>query len=561
MKRLSLPLSELKPRYSVVVIGSGYGAGVAASRLSRAGQSVCVLERGKEFVDGEFPDTLEESKREVQFDTPTARLGSVKGLYDFRINKDVDVLIGCGLGGTSLINANVSLIPEPRVFASPFWPAGIREHVDTLLAQGFERARAMLQPTPYPGSLPGFPKMPALEVSAKALGRPYEPAPLNVAFEDRVNPAGVPQKACILCGDCVSGCNHGSKNTVHLTYIMDAYNHGAEIFTEITVRSLERRLERRNDHWVVHYQPTGQREERQVFADMVILGAGSLGSTEILLRSAERGLPLSARVGQRFSANGDFLGFAYNNETEIRGVGFGDRLDRQAVGPTISGIIRYPAGQAVDEEFLIEEGAIPGLLAQLLPAGFATAAATVGQNTVSWLSFARRHAQKERIALSLVEGARKGAMNNTQTFLVIGHDNAEGVMRLLDDRVRIHWPGAGKQQIYKKVQSALYKATAAHGGIYVKEPTWTEVLCQHLITVHPLGGCAMAETAEAGVVNHKNQVFKSAQGSDVYEDLYVTCGAAIPTSVGVNPLFTISAVAERAMSLLLADRGLTENIS
>src|SRR5437762_11983568 len=106
MARLSSPIDTIKAHYSVVVIGSGYGGGIAASRLARAGQSVCVLERGKEFQPGEYPDTDVEFLSEIQAHLPDGRtIGSRLGLYDLRVNPELNALVGCGLGGTSLINA------------------------------------------------------------------------------------------------------------------------------------------------------------------------------------------------------------------------------------------------------------------------------------------------------------------------------------------------------------------------------------------------------------------------------------------------------------------------
>ena len=115
MPRLSSLIEDLKTHYPVVIIGSGYGGAITASRLARAGQQVCVLERGREFQPGEYPDTLPEILAEAQVDTPNAFLGSRTGLYDMRVNDDINVFCGCGLGGTSLVNANVSLPAEPRV--------------------------------------------------------------------------------------------------------------------------------------------------------------------------------------------------------------------------------------------------------------------------------------------------------------------------------------------------------------------------------------------------------------------------------------------------------------
>ncbi len=118
-QRLSSPLSAIKPAYDVVVVGSGYGGGVAASRLARAGQSVCVIEKGKEFATGEFPSRLPELRRELQLNGGKMRSGSRTGLFDFRLGADIHVLVGCGLGGGSLINAGVALEPDARVFADP----------------------------------------------------------------------------------------------------------------------------------------------------------------------------------------------------------------------------------------------------------------------------------------------------------------------------------------------------------------------------------------------------------------------------------------------------------
>ena len=114
MPRLSNPISELKPHYEIVVVDSGYGGGITASRLARAGRQVCVIERGREFQPGEYPDTELETLRELQADTTRAHIGSRTGLYDFRVNQHINVFLGCGLGGRSLVNANVSLPPEPR---------------------------------------------------------------------------------------------------------------------------------------------------------------------------------------------------------------------------------------------------------------------------------------------------------------------------------------------------------------------------------------------------------------------------------------------------------------
>jgi cholesterol oxidase len=559
MARLSSPLNQIKNHYEIIVVGSGYGGGIAASRLSRAGRQVCLLERGKEFQPGEYPDTELEAFQEMQADFPGGHVGSRNSLYDFRVNEEINVFLGCGLGGTSLVNANVVLRAEPRVFDDPRWPQEVRADLSTLVEEGYRRAVEMLKPTPLPVSIE-LPKLSALERSARALNENFYRPPINVTFEEPpggINHVGVEQHACKLCGDCVTGCNYHAKNTVLMNYLPDAVNHGAEIYTQVSVR----RLERRDDRWVVHYQPVEVGRERFdtpemfVTADIVVLSAGTLGSTEILLRSKADGLPLSDRLGHGFTGNGDVLAFGYNNDQEVNGVGFGQQPPdgREAVGPTITGIIDAREKSNLDSGMVIEEGAVPGALAATLPAGLAACAAAVGVDTDSGLvDFVQ---EKRRELDSLVRGAYHGAAHNTQTYLIMAHDDSDGRMFLEDDRLRIEWPGVGAKPIFDEANGKLKDATRALGGTYIKNPIWSRAFKKDLITVHPLGGCAMAANAEQGVVNHKGQVFASAQGSDAYEGLYVSDGAVMPRSLGVNPLLTISALAERCCALIAQDRG------
>jgi cholesterol oxidase len=562
MVRLSSPIENIKNHYTVVVIGSGYGGAIAASRLSRAGQQVCVLERGKEFKPGEYPNNPKEALAEMQLDLPGGKhVGSRTGLYDFHIDKDINVFVGCGLGGTSLVNANVSLRAEPRVFTDPRWPKGLRDDLDTLLIEGYRRAEEMLKPTPYPENLPQLRKLQALEKSSKYLNEKFYRPPINVTFEDKVNHVGVEQKACNLCGDCVSGCNHQAKNTVLMNYLPDAKNHGAEIYTQVSVRYLEGE----GDRWLVHYQLQNAGQEKFdaptmfVSADIVILAAGTLGSTEILLRSQAAGLSLSEKVGHNFTGNGDVLAFGYNTEQTINGVGFGERLpgQQEPVGPCITGIIDMREQPVLDNGMVIEEGSIPGALAPILPQSFAAAAKILGKDTDCGIG--DRIKEKFREAQSLAQGAYTGAVRNTQTYLVMTHDDAAGRMYLESDRLKIEWQNVGKQPIFQRVNDRLEEATRPLGGTQIPNPIWTNVFGHDLITVHPLGGCIMAEDAEHGVVNHKGQVFSSQHGTDVYENLYVADGSVITRTLGVNPLLTISAVAERCCVLIAKDRGWTIN--
>ncbi len=265
-------------------------------------------------------------------------------------------------------------------------------------------------------------------------------------------------------------------------------------------------------------------------------------------------------MGNQFTGNGDVLGLAYNCDQEINGVGFGELPPNTVpkVGPTITGIIDMRNQPRLEDSMVIEDGSMAGAYTSLLPAIFATAAALSGEDTDSgWKDEFKEHF---RTLVSLPTGGHRGALRNTQTLLVMAHDNAGGRLYLEDDRLRISWPDLSAQPIFKKVASELKEATAALGGIYVKNPVSNQFMGQDLITVHPLGGCVMAEHAGAGVVNHKGQVFAGSIGKDVYPNLYVNDGAVIPRSVGINPLLTISAIAERCCALLANDRNWEINV-
>ncbi len=191
-KRLSTAVADIKNHYDTIVIGSGYGASITASRLSRGGKKVCLLERGKEFLPGEYPRTNAQAVKEMQFNTKGKHIGPKTGLYEFHMNDDISVFKGCGLGGTSLVNANVSLVPEKRVLEHPDWPTAIKEDPGSYW-RNIERAKNMLQPTPYPEGQNGWPKLPkaeAMKKSAETMGKEATYLDINVTFKDGKNNAG-----------------------------------------------------------------------------------------------------------------------------------------------------------------------------------------------------------------------------------------------------------------------------------------------------------------------------------------------------------------------------------
>lgn len=556
MRRLSSRLEDMKSEYTVVVVGSGYGGAVAASRMARAGQSVCVLEKGREILPGDYPDELHEAAREFQVSTPAGHVGDPTALFEVHSSIDMSVLGGCGLGGGSLINAAVSMRADPRVFDDPRWPEPLQRVAE--LDDYFSQAEKMLRPTPYPTDQPPLAKLDAHELTAQKLGAKFLRAPLNIAFEDGVNHVGVEQKACNSCGDCCSGCNRGSKNSVLMNYLPDAYNHGASIFTQCGVTRLERS---EDGKWVVHFRKFEQGREgfepptSFVRADIVILGAGTVGSTEILLRSKGEGLEFSDLLGKRFSGNGDVLGFAYNTEHVINAVGAGlhDPEEVGRPGPCITGAIDLRDTPDFEDGVLIEEGAIPGALASLLPLGFAGDAAVDGVGGFEggfrdWLSSGIGELE------SIFRGPYHGACNRTLTYLVMCHDGAKGTLSLnAGGHVDIDWHDVGDAEVYERVNDKLIEATEALGGMWLRNPLWSKYFDKSLITTHPLGGCVMGEDASTGVTDHRGRVYSGKAGEDLHEGLLVLDGSTLPRSLGSNPLLTITALAERGVAKLCED--------
>ncbi len=390
-----------------------------------------------------------------------------------------------------------------------------------------------------------------------------------IHFRDGVNQANVKQSACTLCGDCWSGCNVGAKNTVALTYLTDALNHGADIFTTLQVQHLEK-VEGSSDvsPWRVRFNLNKKQKVRDKFkglstrfrgektepslksvsADIVIVAAGSLGSTEILLRSKEHGLEISDRLGKGFSANGDDIVLGVNQDQRVNGNASQKRAvkndsggDTSPVGPNCMGYVRYKDEELEGGALLIEDGAMIPAMSALAP----LKALTSGK--------------PKRALKMLMDGPFKGLRAHTQTHYLVSHDSSEGEMVLNNNRLEVVWPEIHEQELYKKYETVMKKMIEGLGGEYKESPL--SEMSGRKVTAHPLGGCGMGDDAKTGVVNHKCQVFQTGgQGGEdacVYAGLYVCDGAVMPTSLGANPMLTIAAMAERAMILLAEDRGLS----
>ncbi|MES2414707.1 MAG: alkaline phosphatase D family protein [Pseudomonadota bacterium] len=599
--------------FDVVIVGSGYGGSVAAQQLSGlmttdkgTGKprkvSVCVLERGAEYLPGMFPSGFADLPGHLRYGMQGSGKvsGKHEGLFDIRMGADVSALVANGLGGGSLINAGVLLKPEFDTFNSAL-PARV---CDALANRYLDEARELLLRVPLAsGNRPNTIMRSALfgtdypqkfhridDLRQKAVASSGSPAEISMAMTSQpASPASVSLAACNGCGDCMTGCNVGAKASLDTNLLAQAHQQGAQIYTGVSVLSLARQAGTgetadgtESPTWIldaVHTLPELRAREKgplKIKALHVILAAGTLGSPEILMRSRSDRLSLSNTLGESFSCNGDNIAAVHGLKKEARGTANEhEALQARKVGPTITNMVGVRGGEAgTGARFWIQEFAVPAPLKRLF-----AELVTTGRTLARLQSFDGSSHGNEKagdIDPFVVDDDAIG-----QTLLVgcIGHDDANGMLRLPFDppaagrdseqqgTLQIVWPQARNgQQITEadKTLKALCKE-AFPDALVISNPMWRllpgtlgELISQPLgpvLTVHPLGGCVMADQPSDGVVNEYGQVFnlRSESESGVFKNLAVLDGSIIAGSLGANPSLAISALALRAIEQLRQD--------
>jgi cholesterol oxidase len=263
-------------------------------------------------------------------------------------------------------------------------------------------------------------------------------------------------------------------------------------------------------------------------------------------------------VGEHFSGNGDVIGFAYDSAVPVHGVGSA-HPGEQAPGPCITGLIDLRDDPDVNRGLVVEDAVLPSALSSLLPIGFTLANLIGGPGTDQARTRAERSRAITRAVAQLPRGATAPQVDHTLTYLVMSSDDDHGRLALDGDRVQVVWPHVGERPVFRRDNVDLGRAAGAIHGTYVRNPMWTTRFGHSLVTVHPLGGCTMADDAAHGVVDDRGRVFSGTAGADVHDGLYVADGSIVPRPLGVNPLLTISALSERIAALMLADRGWAES--
>jgi len=261
------------------------------------------------------------------------------------------------------------------------------------------------------------------------------------------------------------------------------------------------------------------------------------------------GLSVSPVLGTGFSGNGDFFGLAYNGGYVTNVLGYGLKTpqagDALPPGPTIVSAISYDGNVPLEDRFTLEDLSFPSAYVLGAKAAFALLR---GDDTVT----GNEDAQQQRCLndSDLLHPYRAdGALNHTMFYLVMGHDDARGTMVFdapwnePDGRMSIQWDGVGRQIIFTRIAEELRRHARALQASFIVNPLWDIFKTRHLVTAHPLGGCPLGEDYLHGAADEFGRVF-SGDGS-VHDGLFVCDGSLIPSALNVNPLMTISALADR----------------
>ena len=511
--------------YDVVVVGSGFGGSVTALRLTEKGYRVGVMEAGRRFADDEFPETSWKLRRYLW--APWARCF---GIMRITLLKDVLITSGTGVGGGSLVYANTLYEPLEPFYADPHW-AHITDWRDEL-APHYAQAKKMLGVTTYPGRTPADDLVEQL-ARDYGVGDTFHPTDVGVLFGDEPGAnlgdpffggAGPDRNACLDCGACMTGCRHNAKNTLVKNYLYLAENNGADIHALTTVHDV-RPLE--GGGYEVRTRRTGNPLRRRTFtAEQVVFAGNALSTQDLLHRLKERSLPqLSDQIGALSRTNSEAVLSARSTSKDAdytEGVAITSSFHPDAV--THVEPVRYGRGS----------GAL-SLMNMALPdrpgPGGRLRAVLRGYRLLGLKGTWRVHSPRRWAEQSIVILVMQSVDNSITTFRKRG---------LLGTRLTSK-QGAGEPNpdwipVADRVSKDVAAAIGGHPGSSVGE------LVGVPLTAHFIGGCVIGETAETGVIDPYQRMHG-------YDGLHVADGSAISANLGVNPSLTITAQAERAMSL------------
>jgi cholesterol oxidase len=559
-------------QFDAVVVGSGFGGSVMACRLAEAGRRVLVLERGKRYPPGSFARSPLEMRQNF-WDPSEGRHGLFQ-LWDFG---GIESLVSAGLGGGSLIYANVLIRKDERWFVGDRPGGGYVDWPVTRadLEPHYDQVESMLAPQQYPlGDQPfaGTLKTRALQEAAGRAGLEWYLPNLAVTFANRGerpvtgepivdaaghttdNLHGRTRYTCRLCGECDIGCNYGSKNTLDFNYLTEAAKRGAEIRDHSEVRRLAPVPE--GGYSVGYVQHAVEAEGRPtdtarlplttVSARHLVLAAGTFGSTFLLLKNRRSFPALSARLGHGFSGNGDLLGFVHHAHQSVDG----ERRTRPLApshGTVITSTVRMPDRRDGGEGpgCYIQDGGYPGFVDWLVeeadvPAGLVRGLRFVERRLKAVLTRSPQTDLDSELGNLIGDAARSAGV---LPLLAMGRDTPNGTMSLRRGRyLALDWTTEASDEYFRRVTTTMETIARELRAEFQINPLW--YLRRKVITVHPLGGCAMGTSAADGVTDSYGRVFG-------HPGLVIADGSVMPGPVGPNPSLTIAALADRFAGRLI----------
>ena len=566
----------MEQKYEAIIIGSGFGGAITGCRLAKRwpGGKVLILERGKRYPMGSFARSPHDVSQAfwVRADEKTPRPRRVRkiiektrhnahGLFDIRNYHHMDAVIGAGLGGGSLIYANVFMIPPESTFGTG-WPSSCDR---SALAPYYAVAREVLGSRPIPTGT-GNPRREVVrtmlfEKVAGRCGRESQLADINVFFgndfaqptpigQQERNRYGALQTSCTYCAECIVGCNYHAKNTLDLNYLFAAeHRHGAVIRTE----HLATRVVPLDAAGSDSPDATGEHGYRVYYRDLlsdagaeqsaccrrVVVSAGTFGSVELLLRSRDHfgTLPrIGSQLGQFFSGNGDFLSFVLGSR----------QCANPNYGPTITQRTDYNLFHNFDPDhaFILEDAAYPPFLAWFIEGAQPRFVAVQRAIAILRHWIAKWTSGKSLGSLGWVfaDVLANDISSRTCVLLCMGIDGSNGQMKLDENNeLAVDWPYEENMHLYRAVLKAGKRFARDVGTRWFTPlPSWYPPL-RNNVTVHPLGGCVLADDDAHGVISADRRTFGQVFG---YHGLFVADGSIVPRSVGANPTATISALSE-----------------
>lgn len=511
--------------YDVVVIGSGFGGSVAALRLAEKGYRVCVLEAGARFEDKDFPKT---SWRLNKF-LFAPKIG-FKGIQRIHKLPDVFILCGAGVGGGSLVYANTLYQPGDEYFNDPQW-SDITDWKSEL-TPWYQVARKMLGVVTNPFFSNSDRAMQEV-ANEMGVGDTFTLAPLGIYFGDKagqVHPDpyfggdGPSRKACINCGECMTGCRHNAKNTLVKNYLFFAEKLGVEIRPLTTVTELKYK----NKIWRVKIKSSTNwlSISNEITADQVIVAAGAFNSQKLLHRMKAKGiLKLSDALGKLSRTNSESLVGAIMPKSKL------DFSEGAAITSSF-----YPNKNTHVEPVRYGKGSNSMGLLQTI----ATSSDRAGVRAIQWLTSAIKNPTlifkilnvrkwSERSVIALV------MQNLNSSVTVFEKRNLFGFKKLSSKNDSANpnptWiPEAN--EVAERIAKNYGGIAGGNIGNLIGAP----------FTAHFAGGCVIGATKESGVIDPYHRVWG-------YPTLHIVDGSTITANLGVNPSLTITAQAERAFSL------------